>query len=652
MARLDKKQRRERRRSNRYARTPAHASKVRSGFELVLSEAHDASDGVLIRNDEFLSYVAAQLRDVIAPLTNGLIRWNNGKLPDYDANRDKTPSNYAIHHVMEPPAGTDPEYDAARAIVEDEYIQKYWTMTGVKCEAARLLHQHQAVTRLYEATHDENGDRLHPAPSRAEVKRLLSKDDQYLDDELIRNTLERHQRPALPVVRNPRLSFSTGAPLQCGQQVLFSDVLIQHRLCIGARRFDLFYDAGQIHSRYPNITGIALPTFRLTTSDGLVHIDTSATEQVTKAPVGTNHILAVDRNADHDQCIAAVRVSTNGWVSQPMGPSIATQETIRSKQRLLTELDRARASLDEHTIGWKLNQNRNNPEYQAKLQRIHEDIRNKEERLRNLEDAIDQQQANDLRHHLKTDEALATESLNHFKGGSTFRHGQTDDKIQHAMDRDGRQLIKVNPAGTSNKCMCGAKATPNHDHTSTCQSETPHGAPDPNNPNRRLKYQRNRHDWASPIIGVRGLIKAGYNITQADYTNKVPTLQDDQARSQHKVDKRNRKNQRRAAKGKPTRPPKNKPTPKRPPTKPQPPTSPRWAKHNGTGPGNSQAPFETPERTRTWAKLNTTSPSTGIATCHALTRQPGEWLSTQPPNHHGNHHKTANKANKPRKNPD
>jgi hypothetical protein len=159
-------------------------------------------------------------------------------------------------------------------------------------------------------------------------------------------------------------------------------------------------------------------------------------------------------------------------------------------------------------------------------------------------------EVNDMLNHSVDRELLSTEQLDMFDGGYVkFRHGSTDDKLEHACNRRGVPHKHVNPSGSSSKCpVCSTGLIKDkHDQIERCP---------------QCDYEA-QHDYgANATLGRRALAKAGKKIPKSAI--KPPTIQSEAERSARKRRQRIAKMKRRKARGARIYHVKDEATPRRP----------------------------------------------------------------------------------------
>lgn len=430
------------------------------------------------------------------------------------------------------------------------YAERAWTIIAAQLAATSIITPYQLVRAVWRACHDENGE---PIPMPSDLSKEL---DRYVDGALVRNTARRSEEPRVPLVKTPVMRYGSMGT-QCGYRLIAPDALLLHALAVGPERYEVLLDPSMLWDRYPELTGVSMPNMRLV--NGQVLIDLDVIENSVITPVTMNSVVAFDRNADHGQCFSGVRLTSNGWVSRELGPSVQTIRTVRHLNKLRDELKKTQAALEKRVTS---------NHRKTKLDLYHDErtstqIDRLKAKIQRLEDAVDDSQAEDMLRHANPGEAIIVEELKWFTGSSTFRHGSTTDALEHKCERAGVRLIKVNPANTTAHCPCGEPVSINTStHIATCMSGSPHGEAHPDG--SRGRFRMNRHVLAAVNIGLKGLAKLGYDATPDRFLASTHSPTEEAETSKRRVARSKRKNQSRSARGHAPRAPKNHPTPRRP----------------------------------------------------------------------------------------
>lgn len=412
--------------------------------------------------------------------------------------------------------------------------QQYWSRVNIQVEAARLLQSYNTVSELYKLTHNENHEPL-PNEELQAVLEKIKAEGNYVKSTLIKSVLKKRQAPRVPKVMTPRYCLNMMAR-QCGQQLLNDKILLLHDLCIGDDKYDVVFKAEPILKRFQNLTKISRPTIQYT--DGQVNFLYSIIENVQEETITASSVLAVDRNADHNEVISLARMNANGSVSYPLGPSVQTQATIHHKNRIEVELKRCLKR--DKNLDAELDRNKSLSPFKMEVlldKRIK--IKTKIQALRckldGLKTAIDSSMVSDVYKHALPGEAIIIEKLKMLNGFSSFRHGSTTEKLEHVAGRLGKRLVQVNPAYTTSGCLCGGSVEfEEAGHVTHCKA---------------CGLREDRQDHAAPRIGARGLRALGYDAEDSRFKDEVHSLADVEARSQRKRANRLAKMERRAARG-------------------------------------------------------------------------------------------------------
>ena len=397
-----------------------------SGFELPIIATINTRTGEPLSTERFAD-VCSDFLVIQAHIQQRLINENALTLPERESTAFGT--QWARDNVNVPPDVQIPS----------TYIEKYWTLTIDKIEAARLLLAYRQRLRIYDIIQELGDD--------ATIQNVRDKAGKYVDWRLIKNIQAMKGPPSIPKVRHPRFPTNQTNNVFC-QMRTYDDVIHLHNIAIGENRYDIIFDAARVLQRYPNLSKVNRPTLRLG-KDGNVHCDFSVAECVKREPVTTDSVVAFDRNMDHDHCVTGIRVHANGTIGKELGPSLQTMTAIHHARKVNVELDRCERKL-ANLMPWDDSGHRARLESQVKAL---------SDRLDTLREEIDWSEANDILCHANPGEAIGVEQLDMFGGGFVkFRHGSTDAKLEHACAREGRSLVHVNPAGSSSSCpVCGAR---------------------------------------------------------------------------------------------------------------------------------------------------------------------------------------------------
>lgn len=438
--------------------------------------------------------------------------------------------------------------------------QAYWDKINDKLEAYRLLSSYRDRLQIFDLTHDKNGDPLPKDQLPKDVATAMGTD--YVNNEWVKNTWLNKKQPGIPSVKNPRYCLSS-MTVQCGAQASFDDILLLNNVSLGEHKYFLAFDLAWVKEQYPDLNKISRPVVSF--NDGKAIFSFTVEEAKWKRPVRGSTVLAADRNADHKNVVVLVRAGANKTLSYPKGPSLQTEATINHKRRLDTDISRVKRKTTH--IKNELEQNghltsKRRESLENKLSYIELDLSRKLSKRQDVEKGLDRSQMEDMRRHLAPGEAPALERLKMFGGNSMFRHGQTTASIEHKMERDGGQVVFVNLAYTTSRCMCGEDLKINDKtHTAYCPA---------------CDETMGRHSHVAEKIGVRGLRAIGYDVKEEDFVTKTHSMKDLEDRSRRKQVKRERKMASRKTRGKKTYRIKSGPTPSRPPVHKTPASSGKW----------------------------------------------------------------------------
>lgn len=436
---------------------------ISSTVSLNLTFAIELGTGKVMTPGQFQPIIESFLDDM-KRAQETLIEHNADTLP-YREN-PKFGSKWARENVLEP--------DDSQ-VIPSSYVEKYWTLNGCKSEAARIILAWQQRVRVWDAIQELGNKASFDA-----VKAQLG--GKWLDWRLYNNVASSKEKPARPVLHGVKFPFCQ-MNNQVIQQKTFLDGIVLHRVAIGDKRYDLFFDNQGIFERYPDITSLSRPTL-LRMNSGEVKWHFSVNQSVEQPVVGhQDTVVAFDRNMDHSRIISGVRASRNGHVSGELGPSRNTVATVHHANRVKTDLERKKTK-QANQMPWNVDS--------EKTARRGEDISLVSDALDALHDALDVLVADDMIGHLKPGEALVVERLDMFGGGPVkFRHGRTDERLEHKCARLGIPLVMVNPSGTTSSCpRCGGALIVRSGRGVYC--------PD-------CGFEDNRDTASSPVIAGRGL---------------------------------------------------------------------------------------------------------------------------------------------------
>lgn len=509
-------------------RHTAKRNEVVSSTQLSLIAVYDSETGNEVPVSDFES-AARKVLSTAATSQQELIDHNAEIIPN--RTNDLFGAKWARDNIELPDGYT----------YHDDDRQTYWSTVNDKCEAARLILAWKKRDEIASAFDAVGWDR-----SIDEIADYLGK---YVDWRLYKNIKAMGCHPNVPHVSHPRFVFSMMNPQVC-QQIAFVDIVWLHRTAIGNGIYDLIFDAHDLYERYPGIVSLSRPTMRW--HDGLF-FDFSVTEDIASAQVSkVNHVVAFDRNMDHKRCISGVRMSSNGQVSYELGSSIDTEKVIQHERLVKVDLDRKKAK-KKRMMPWDKEEqfDSNGKRVKTKYDRLCNDIDRISERSDALKGSIDWHEAHDMLCHLRSGESLVVEQLDMFGGGAVkFRHGSTDDKIEHSCRRNGVNVVHVNPAGTTSTCpVCCSNVRFLDDRVVECTNDD-------------CSWRDDRDCGSAPVIGARGLERLGYVDPENGYA--VHDLGDRERRSRVRRERRERKMVRRAERGSRVYRVKDKPTPSRP----------------------------------------------------------------------------------------
>lgn len=483
--------------------------KISSTVNLNVIAAIDQSSGEILPPEELESRARLFLSE-IRTVQEELIKANISPLPSRE--NAKFGSKWARENVI--------STTIADKILAP-YIETYWTLNGCKSEAARIILAHRRRQDVWDALSALGKDE-----SFEKVRELLNV--KWLDYRLYSNVKKSGSPPRVPKLVGVKFPYCQ-MNKQVAQQKTFLDGVIIHNLAMGKNRYDIIFEHQNIFERYPDIDTLSRPTLSLTKNNEIKWQFSVNQTVEQRSPYGYSSVVAFDRNMDHSRIISGVRANRNGHVSEELGPSLPTVRAAEHAERVKTDLSRKKKKL-ANTMPWDMESD--------KSKRLVDDIGEVGEALGRLHDALDVMSVNDMIGHLRVGDLLVVERLDMFGGGFVkFRHGRSDERLEHKCARLGVPLLQVNPAGTTSSCPhCGGKLSFESDRVVECSE---------------CGFIDDRDCASSPIIAGRGLDKSA---KRKRYERKVARqaldARERAVRSARKKAKREAKIERRRACGK------------------------------------------------------------------------------------------------------
>ena len=459
----------------------------------------------------------------IASIQNQLIQANHQSLPH--RTNDQFGAKWARDHIKGTTANLIPE----------NYIERYWTLTGCKIEAARIIlaWQHRRdLAEWLEQTQWEG--------SFAEAKKQLG--GKWLDYQLYQNVKRSRSMPAVPIVNVARFPFNQ-MNAQVVQQETYQDILWLHNMAVGSVRYDIVFDAAPIWRRYRNVVEVSRPTLFMAENDEMGYralFDFAVKEDIVKQEKSKHHAVGFDRNMDHSRVISGSRVNADGTVSRELGPSVRTLDLCQSVSVRQTELARKRKKLGR-LMPWQ----------HRKADVLGQEIEELRACIDRLHDEIDASVAADIVGHCRPGDTVGLEYLRWAGGGPVkCRHGRSDETITHALDRAGVSHVMVRAAGTTADCpVCGEKLSIDE---STRVVSCP-----------GCDFRGDRDSASGPVVAVRTLSRVSGRKEPCLDCSAV-SCEGVGERSSWKRRSRERKMERRRARGSRTYRVKGSPSPRRP----------------------------------------------------------------------------------------
>lgn len=308
-------------------RTDSDHQLVQSTIRLEPILAWENETALRVEQDELNLACVNFLMD-ITDIQNTLIQENHDTLPHRD--NDSFGTKWARDNIK----GT------TKTLIPHDYIEKYWTLTGCKIEAARIIlaWQHRRDLAQWFQTTDWQG-------SFTEAKTALKA--KWLNHQLYTNVKASHKMPNTPTITSPRFPFNQ-MNNQVVQQITYQDILWLHNIAIGDTRYDIVFDAAPIWRRYCDVIEVSRPTLFMQEDAECGYkaiFDFTVTENVTKQQPSNHHAIGFDRNMDHARIISGARVNCDGTVSRELGPSVRTLKLCQEVRVRQVELERKREKL-------------------------------------------------------------------------------------------------------------------------------------------------------------------------------------------------------------------------------------------------------------------------------------------------------------------
>ena len=321
-----------------------------------------------------------------------------------------------------------------------------------QCEVARLILAWKARKKIANTLDELGWDK-------ATCKDVSDHLEENVDQQLFDNVIKHGEHFTLPTVKHTRFPYDQSNNNSCRQGEIDREheTVVYQRMAVADRFVDVTLRFPRMLERYPNLCRISRPTMRLR-KDGMIVFDVTVFENRTvKTDVSkTPHVIGFDLNADWHGGISGVRLAYNGHVSRELTVGVDTLRQQQTLQRLYVEYQRCLKKLKK-LMPWQRPTDPNDPiqvESHSKWKRLYDQsliLRDKMYRIKTL---LDWRYAHDIIDHAHSDELITVEKLNTFdaSGRYEFRHGSQLDKLDHVASRNGRRVIKVNPAHTSDTC--------------------------------------------------------------------------------------------------------------------------------------------------------------------------------------------------------
>ena len=423
-----------------------------SAISVLPLEVYDTNNGEPVDVDDFLMRVKEVLLQC-RPLVQQLIDANIDTLP-YRSD-DNFGSKWARDNISIPNGFKIP----------DDWIQPYYTTVVLQHQAASIIVQTQNKKKMFDVLVEEGTDISDDTLKKKTGLKYLKRNWINNVRKSIDNQLKKGKTPVFPKSICKAVKFDyANTDRTFAQIMVFDDIIWCHAMIVGSQRYDVIFPAKDIWRQYgANMEKVCRPIARLS-SDDKVSFDFAVMECVEKPSDYSNHVVAFDRNMDYTiakgaKAITGVRVSSNGQVSYPLGMSVESERIINNIRKLTTERSRLydkRSRLMPYQID--------------KRSKLTEQIAGITASIKRKKKALDQHLVDDMLNHVKDGDFVAVEYLKHMGGGPVkFRHGSTDEKLDHAAERRSVAVRKVNPRNTSACCgHCGDYLVEEDNRDATC----------------------------------------------------------------------------------------------------------------------------------------------------------------------------------------
>lgn len=321
-----------------------------------------------------------------------------------------------------------------------------------QCETARLTLAWKARERVADALDEIGWDKA----TLKDVEKLVG---EKVDPQLFSNVLSHDAHCELPTVRCTRFPYDQSNNNSCRQGKIDVEhgLVTYRRMAVADQFVDVTLRFPCMKERYPNLVRVSRPTMRLR-GDGMIVFDLVAFERrmrtvdVSKSA----HVVGFDLNADWHGGISGARLAYNGHVSRELVAGVDTRRQQEKLERLYVEYRRCLAQL-KRLMPWQHPSDPDDPIQVAahpKWARLYKQSLELRDKMYRIKTLLDWRYAHDIIDHARPDELIAVEKLDAFdaSGRYEFRHGSQLAKLEHVASRNGRRIVQVNPAHTSDTC--------------------------------------------------------------------------------------------------------------------------------------------------------------------------------------------------------
>jgi transposase len=260
--------------------------------------------------------------------------------------------------------------------------------------------------------------------------------DKWLNYQLYENIKRSRALPALPLIKNVRIPVAKSAVQFCGLPILEGRKLTLPRFALWDREVNLHFEIPQkLIELHPRITKFTRPTIFLKNDEVL--FDFTFEEPVNIEQPVCDSVVGVD--IGKAKIFAAVRVFSDGRLSEELTPSVYTERHLEIIKKLDLEIGRIalkrsrRDILDFENLGSVAH------EFKLRAKR------------KRVKAAADWSAVADVWAHVRPGEKLVGEKLDFNTGESQFRSSLLM-KMGHVGNREGRNFVQVKADYSSQTC--------------------------------------------------------------------------------------------------------------------------------------------------------------------------------------------------------